>query len=116
MLRADQHRIRHMLGAAQEAVAFAAGKTRADLDGDRVLSLALVKCIEIVGEAASAVSQESRDQHPEIPWRSIVAMRNRLIHGYFAIDLDRVWDTITDDLPPLVAALQAIPPAPRATP
>ena len=70
-----------MLGAAQEAVAFAAGKSRADLDGDRVLSLALVKCIEIVGEAASAVSQEVRDQHPEIPWRSIVAMRNRLIHG-----------------------------------
>jgi uncharacterized protein with HEPN domain len=59
-----------------------------------------------MGEAASKVTKESRDSHPEVPWLNIIGMRNRLIHAYFDIDLDRVWDTITDDLPPVIAALK----------
>jgi uncharacterized protein with HEPN domain len=74
-----------------------------DVAGDRVLTLALIKCIEIIGEAASRVSHETQAAHPEIPWPDIVGMRNRLIHVYFDIDLDRVHDTITSDLPPLIA-------------
>ena len=70
----------------------------------------LVRCIEIVGEAASQVTKETQRQLPDIPWPSMVAMRNRLIHAYFDIDLDRVWDTVIDDLPPLIAALDAILP------
>jgi len=66
----------------------------------------LVRCIEIVGEAAAVVSAEGRRKLPDLPWADIVAMRNRLIHGYFQIDLDRVWDTVTDDLPPLITALR----------
>jgi uncharacterized protein with HEPN domain len=73
-----------------------------------MLVLSLVKSIEIVGEAASKVTKESRDSHPEVPWLNIIGMRNRLIHVYFDIDLDRVWDTITDDLPPVIAALEEI--------
>ena len=104
----DLTRVHHMHDAAGEAIRFTEGKTRGVLDEDRQLALALVKCIEIVGEAAAGVTQEFRERHAEIPWSGIVAMRNRLIHGYFDIDLDRVWDTVVSNLPPLVAALETI--------
>ena len=80
------------------------------LDRDRMLALAIVKCIEIVGEAAGGISQESRERFDNVPWADIVGMRHRLVHAYFDIDLDRVWDTITDDLPPLIAELERIVP------
>jgi len=108
MHKDDLIRMRHMLDAAQEALFFALNKTRKDLDVDRMLTLSLVKSIEIIGEAAARVTTETRNLYPEIPWSSIVAMRNRLIHAYFDIDCDRVWDTITDDLPPLIATLEGI--------
>jgi uncharacterized protein with HEPN domain len=106
MYKDDLIRFRHMLDAAKEAISFIKGKKRSDLDTDRMLVLSLVKSIEIMGEAASKVTKESRDSHPEVPWLNIIGMRNRLIHAYFDIDLDRVWDTITDDLPPVIAALK----------
>jgi uncharacterized protein with HEPN domain len=106
MLKADLIRVRHMLDAARDAIVFSGNKTRQDLDKDRMLVLSLVKSIEIIGEAASKISNDSRDRLPEIPWAVIVAMRNRLIHTYYDVDLDRVWDTITDDLPPLILALE----------
>lgn len=95
-----------MLDAAREAEAFLQERSRVDLDNNRMLALALVRLIEIIGEAANYVSQEARDQITAIPWALVVGMRNRLIHGYFDVDLDRVWDTVVDDLPPLIAALQ----------
>jgi uncharacterized protein with HEPN domain len=73
-----------------------------------MLTLSLVKSIEIVGEAASRVSSAFRETHPEIPWMVIVTMRNRLIHAYFDVDLDRAWDTIIDDLPLLINELKMI--------
>ncbi len=106
MLKADLVRVRHMLDAARDAISFSASKTRHDLDTDRMLVLSLVKSIEIIGEAASRVSKESRERSPEIPWAVIVAMRNRLIHAYYDVDLDRVWDTVTSDLPPLIFSLE----------
>jgi uncharacterized protein with HEPN domain len=69
-----------------------------------------VRRIEIIGEAASQITKETQLQLPDLPWPSIVAMRNRLIHAYFDIDIDRVWDTVIDDLPPLVAMLDKILP------
>ncbi len=75
-----------------------------------MLTLSLVRCIEVVGEAASQISPAFREAHPNIPWPQIIGMRNRLIHAYFDVDLDRVWDTITDDLPPLIAALERLVP------
>ncbi len=71
-------------------------------------ALALLECIEIVGEAASKVSPNTRSVHQDIPWVDIVGMRNRLIHAYFDIDFDRVSDTITTDLPPLISSIEAI--------
>src|SRR5579863_10767460 len=98
-----------MMEAAQEALSFAQGRTRQDLNRDRMLSMAITRCIEIIGEAAARISPETKTQHPEIPWAEIVGARNWLIHAYFDIDLDRVWDTIADDLPKLIAELKKIP-------
>lgn len=97
-----------MADAANEALSFVAQKSRTDLATDRALVLAVVKAIEIVGEAASKVSPELRSQSPEIPWTDIVAMRNRFIHGYFDVNVDIVWQTVTVELPPLLRQIQEI--------
>lgn len=86
----DDIRLRHMLEAAVEAQEFVEGRSRDDLTSDRMLLLALTKSIEIIGEAASRISLEFREQHPELPWTDIVGMRNRLIHAYFDINIDIV--------------------------
>lgn len=99
-------RLRHMLDHAQEAVAMAHGKTRADLDSNRQLNLSLVRLLEIVGEAAGRVPPAERAHHPDIPWTEIVGLRNRLIHGYDSVDFDILWQIVNDDLPPLIVALE----------
>lgn len=104
----DRIRVRHMIDAAREALSFADGRSRKDLDKDRMLVLSLVKDVEILGEAASKVSETTRQAYPSIPWREIVSMRNRLIHGYFDINLDIVWKTVAGELPPLVSALEEL--------
>ena len=110
MRKNDTVYVRHMLDAAEEARRFSEGKSREDLTGDRELTLALVKTIEIIGEAANKISLEYRNTNPQIPWRSIIGMRNRLIHAYFDINLDILWQTVADDLPPLIEALSKIIP------
>jgi uncharacterized protein with HEPN domain len=106
-------RLHHMLDYAREAVLLARGKTRSDLDTDRVLNLALVQLVTMVGEAANRVPREIQAQYPEITWPVIVGTRNRLIHGYDIINFNILWETITEDLPPLIAALEKIlPPEP----
>jgi uncharacterized protein with HEPN domain len=101
-------RLRHMLDAAREATGFAAGRSRQDLDTNRLLNLALVRLLEIIGEAARGLSQEFRQAHPETPWKDIAGMRDRLIHGYFDVDLDVVWKTVSQDLTPLITQLEQI--------
>jgi uncharacterized protein with HEPN domain len=95
-----------MLDAAREAIRSASGRTRNDLDNDLVWTLGLVKCVEIIGEAAARIGNETKERNPQIPWAQIVAMRNRLVHLYFDIDLDQVWNAVTEDLPALVTQLQ----------
>jgi uncharacterized protein with HEPN domain len=104
----DEERLRHMLDAAREALSFAAERTRADLDHDRLLELGLVKEVEIIGEAAAGVTDEVRAMLPQIPWLDIIGMRHRLVHAYFDINLNVLWRTVQEDLPPLVAALEDI--------
>ncbi len=108
MRRDDQVRMHHMLDAAREAVAFTQGRTRKDLNRDRMLVLSLVKDVEIVGEAAHQVSEATRGQLPAIPWADIVGMRNRLVHAYFDLNLEILWRTVRHDLPPLIATLEEI--------
>jgi len=105
MRKDDTIRLRHILDAAQEAIEFAHGHTRADLDGDRKLVLALVKDIEILGEAAYQVSPIAREQRSGIPWNDIIGMRHLLVHAHFDINLDILWRTVQDDLPPLLQEL-----------
>jgi uncharacterized protein with HEPN domain len=100
--------LRHMLDHAREAVAFARDKTRADLDSDRLLNLALTRLLEVIGEAAGRVPEDVRVRHPEIPWPQIVGLRNRLVHGYDSVDLDILWQIVISDLPPLIASIESI--------
>lgn len=95
-----------MLEAADAAIGFMAGRTRADLDSDLMLAFAVVRAIGIVGEAAHHVSDEARALLPALPWPAIVGMRNRLVHAYFQIDLETVWKTVDQELPPLRAAVR----------
>ncbi len=106
MFKDDTTRLRHMLDAAHEAAEFAQDHTRADLDGDRMLVMALVKEIEIIGEAAYQVTAATQEQLPDVPWEDIIGMRHRLVHAYFDINLDILWETVEQDLPPLVETLR----------
>lgn len=102
----DTIRMRHMLDAAQKAVAFMDTRGHDDLCKDEQLALAVVRLLEILGEAAKKVSEKCRKEYPEIPWRQIAGTRDRLIHGYFDVDLNIVWQIISDDLPPLIMQLE----------
>ena len=108
MPKDDIVRLRHILDAAKEALSFTIGKSRADLNMDRMLALSLVKEIEIIGEAAGKISEETRNKYKTMPWQDMIDMRNHLIHAYFDIDLDILWDTVADDLPPLIETLKKI--------
>jgi uncharacterized protein with HEPN domain len=104
----DRIRLQHMLEAVQKAVRMVAGRTRHDLDTDDQLTLALQRLIEILGEAAKNVSEGTRAQAGDIPWRQIAGMRDRVIHAYHDVNLDIVWVTVTDDLPVLEASLESL--------
>ena len=102
----DRIRLQHMVEAAHTAQRFMAGRERADLDQDQMLLFAVVRALEIVGEAATRVSAETRNSSAEIPWPAIIGMRNRMVHAYFSVDREVVWKTVASELPPLLAALQ----------
>jgi len=100
--------LNQMLVNAREAVELAHGKTRVDLDHDRLLNLALTRLLEIIGEAANRAPDEVQTQYPQLPWLQMVGVRNRLIHGYDNVDFDILWVIIQKDLPELIAQLEEI--------
>ena len=102
----DLTRLKHIRDSAQEALIFVNNRTREDLDRDRMLSLALVRLIEIMGEAANNISEPCQSKYFKIPWRQIIGMRNRIIHAYFDVDLDIVWQVITQDLESLLIEVE----------
>lgn len=104
----DGTRLHHMLDAARKAVAFTRGRCRADLDENELLALALARLMEVLGEAAKGISAGLRGKHPGIPWKEIAGTRDRLIHGYFDVDLDVIWAIVDSDLPPLIADLETL--------
>ena len=106
----NSDRLRHMRDSAKKAVEFCADRTRTDLDEDEKLVLALARLLEIIGEAANKISPDFRDQHLAIDWQPIIAARNRLIHGYADVDLDIVWNIVTENLPTLISKLEKILP------
>jgi uncharacterized protein with HEPN domain len=95
-----------MLDAAREIGTLTAGMSREEFTGDRVVSLAVTRLLEVLGEAANGVSEVVRGRHGGVPWSQMIAMRNRLIHGYYDLDLDIIWSTVSEDVPPLVVLLE----------
>jgi len=102
----DRIRLLHMLDAARKAIEFTENCNRIDLDNDEMLTLSIVRLLEILGEAAKNVSEQCREEQPSIQWRQIAGTRDRLIHGYFDVDLNIVWKIVSDDLPLLVTELE----------
>ena len=104
----DRIRLRHMLEAAQKIDAFTQGRTRQDLDTNEMLALAVIRLIEILGEAAKNISLDVQAQAPEVPWRQIAGTRDRLAHAYFDVNLDIIWQIIATDLQPLIHNLETL--------
>ncbi len=107
MLAEDRVRVQHMVEACELIAAFIAGRVRPDLDTDLQLLYAVVRAIEVVGEAASRVSPEGRSRMVDVPWPAMIGMRNRLVHGYFDVDADIVRATATTEIPALLPRLRA---------
>lgn len=104
----DTIRLQHMLDAAREVEEFVGDSSFDAFCDNRLLVNAVVRSLEVLGEAAAQVSAELKNSLKEIPWRDIVSMRNRLIHAYFDINYQVVWRTVKNDVPMLVAQLQVI--------
>jgi uncharacterized protein with HEPN domain len=104
----DRVSLTQMITHVEEAVAVTSGRTAGELDSDRMLFLATLKLVEIVGEAAARLSDAFQQNHPEIPWRQIVGTRNRLVHGYDAVDNAVLWVIVTEDFPDLLIKLKSI--------
>ncbi len=103
----DEVRVRHMIDAARQAMGFSVGRDRASLDTDVMYRRAVVNCIQEIGEAANRVAEPTRLTMPTVPWRDIVLMRNQLVHVYFNVKAEIVWEVVSRDLEPLVQALEA---------
>ena len=103
----DHVRLRHMMDAAASAVRFTTGRTREDLDRDQLLTFGVTHAVMIIGEAAARIAPTSRAEVPSIPWNQIVGMRNRLVHAYFDIDRNILWETVAVAIPDLLAKLEA---------
>ncbi len=104
----DRERVAHMLAAARDAVAFAEGHARKDVDVDRMLMRALINCVQEIGEAAARVSDEGRGRAHDVPWPQMVGMRHVLVHAYYNIDADALWRVVKEHLPPLVRQLEVL--------
>ena len=97
-----------MLDSAKLALSTTTTWSLDELLADELRVLGLEKCVEIVGEAAYKISVNFKDKHPRIPWKTIMRLRNHLVHDYSAIDLPLVWKSITDDFPPLISEIERI--------
>lgn len=107
----DEPLLLDMLFAARRARGHVAGMTQTQFMASELHQDAAIRSLEVIGEAAAQVSAPFRDAHPEIPWRQIISMRNRLIHAYSNISLDTVWDVLQDKLPELISTLTPLIPA-----
>ncbi len=104
----DLERFRHMQAAAAKAIDLSRAITRDQLEHDEVLVLALTRLLEIVGEAGSKVTPERQQRFADLPWPMLTGMRNHLAHGYFNVDVDIIWDTLTHNLPSMLVRLDEI--------
>ena len=108
MNKKDKKRLFDMLTEAKRSQKFASGKSLEDLYNDDMLAYAIVRCLEIIGEAASTATEETRQLYPNLEWRKMIGMRNRIVHEYGNIDITIVWNTVEDIIPTLIDDLQQI--------
>ena len=99
--------LRDMLENAQRAIKFTKGMDYKSFAKDDKTVYAVVRAVEIIGEAAANIPEEVRAQYPHVPWREVKGMRNKLVHHYFGINVEVVWQTIQEDLPLLIQALKS---------
>ncbi len=104
----DATRLKHMLDSALDAVEFLGDSTLDEFQKDKKLLNAIVRSLEIIGEAASNVTEDMQEKHPEIEWPVIIGMRNRIVHAYYDINSVIVWKTVKENLPPLIEKLRSI--------
>ena len=97
-----------MVQAATKATEFVRGMTFEQFESDDRTLFAVVRALEVVGEAAKRIPESMRAQHPMVPWSSMTGMRDKLIHEYFGVNQKVVWKTVTEDLPPLIPTLQRL--------
>jgi len=109
-MRSDDAYLLDTLEAARKAQEFSAGLTESQFEQNELRQHAVFNVLEVVGEAASCVSEATRNAHPAIPWRRIFGLRNRIIHGYFDIDVGVIWRVVNDDLPKLISQLELVVP------
>ena len=94
--------LRDIIEYADKATRFVQGLDLETFQKDEQKTLAVVRALEVIGEAARHIPRTLRDKYPDIPWKRVVGMRDKVIHDYFGVDLEVVWKTLQDDLPPLV--------------
>ena len=104
----DWTRLRHGREAAQEALGFVKGMGYREFQENRLVQCAVLRCLEVLGESLGKVGEDTRRSNPEIPWRQVVDLRNRLIHGYYDINLKLVWRSLSDEIPPLLERIDRL--------
>jgi uncharacterized protein with HEPN domain len=110
-MRRDQAYLLDIVIAARQALRFLEGMTWEAFEQSELHQSAVMRPLEIIGEAARRISQQTREAHPEIPWAQMIGLRNRLIHEYFRIDLKTVWETVQNDLPCMIALIEPLVPS-----
>ena len=114
MQRDDSVYVGHMLDTARKAAGKLKGRSRADYDGDEDLRIVIAHLVQTIGEAATRVSDQTRNSHPEIPWKQITGIRHRIVHDYMDVDYDVLWEVAKGDLPRLIALLEPMVPPDEA--
>ena len=107
-MRHDDSYLVDMLVAARKAVRFTSGLTYERFSRSDLHQNAVLKALEIIGEAASRISNDTKTAHPDVPWPDIVGLKNRIVHAYFEVDLGMVWKIVSNDVPALISTLERI--------
>ena len=100
--------VHHILDHAREARDMSANRSREDLDTDRMFELALIRLMEIIGEASRRIPEDFRIRYPLVPWLGMSNLRNRLIHGYDQVDFNRLWGIVENELSPMIEQMEAV--------